>query len=140
MMVTNTRQPMGPIGLVLTGEAQSWQPALEEIVGPDLLTAYRVQSERELIEVVQSGLADAAVLDEDVEWHMDVLQMLRMIRRVDAVLPVVVLSRRQDRIWMEDALNLAAFSVVTKPLQLETLLRQVQRVMNRINQMLGDNL
>ncbi len=131
---------MGPIGLVLTGEAQSWQPALEEIVGPDLLTAYRVQSERELIEVVQSGLADAAVLDEDVEWHMDVLQMLRMIRRVDAVLPVVVLSRRQDRIWMEDALNLAAFSVVTKPLQLETLLRQVQRVMNRINQMLGDNL
>ena len=140
MMVTNTRQPMGPIGLVLTGEAQSWQPALEEIVGPDLLTAYRVQSERELIEVVQSGLADAAVLDEDVEWHMDVLQMLRMIRRVDAVLPVVVLSRRQDRIWMEDALNLAAFSVVTKPLQLETLLRQVQRVMNRINQMLGENL
>ncbi len=131
---------MGPIGLVLTGEAQSWQPALEEIVGPDLLTAYRVQSERELIEVVQSGLADAAVLDEDVEWHMDVLQMLRMIRRVDAVLPVVVLSRRQDRIWMEDALNLAAFSVVTKPLQLETLLRQVQRVMNRINQMLGENL
>ncbi len=138
MMVINSRQPMGPIGLVLTGEAQSWQPALEEIVGPDLLTAYRVRSDRELIEVVQSGLVDAAVLDEDVQWPMDVLQMLRMIRRVDAALPVVVLSRRRDRIWLEDALNLAAFSVVTKPLQLETLLRQVQRVMNRINQMLDN--
>lgn len=138
-MVTNSRQRMGPLGLVLTGEARSWQPALEEIVGPDLLRAYRVQSDRELIEVVQSGLVDAAVLDEDVQWPLDVLQMLRMIRRMDAALPVVVLSRRRDRIWLEDALNLAAFSVVTKPLQLETLLRQVQRMMNRIDQMLGDD-
>ncbi len=136
-MVTNSRQRMGPLGLVLTGEARSWQPALEEIVGPDLLRAYHVQSDRELIEVVQSGLVDAAVLDEDVKWQLDVLQMLRMIRRMDAVLPVVVLSRRRDRIWLEDALNLAAFSVVTKPLQLETLLRQVQLMMNRIDQMLG---
>lgn len=131
---------MGPLGLVLTGEARSWQPALEEIVGPDLLRAYHVQSDRELIEVVQSGLVDAAVLDEDVQWPLDVLQMLRMIRRMDAALPVVVLSRRRDRIWLEDALNLAAFSVVTKPLQLETLLRQVQLMMNRIDQMLGGDL
>ncbi len=139
-MVTNSRQRMGPLGLVLTGEAQSWQPALEEIVGPDLLRAYHVRSDRELIEVVQSGLVDAAVLDEDVQWPLDVLQMLRMIRRMDAALPVVVLSRRRDRIWLEDALNLAAFSVVTKPLQLETLLRQVQLMMNRIDQMLGGDL
>lgn len=137
-MVVTSRNRMGPLGLALTGEAQSWQPALEEIVGPDLVRTYRVQSDRELIEVVQRGLVDAAVLDEEVEWQLDVLQLLRMIRRMDAALPVVVLSTRRDRVWLEHALKLAAFSVVVKPLELETLLRQIQRMMMRIDQMLRD--
>jgi DNA-binding NtrC family response regulator len=62
-----------------------------------------------------------------------------MIRRLDADLPVVVVTARRDRRLLQDALRLAAFSVVVKPLQLEELLRQIQRMMIRLDELLRGN-
>ena len=76
------------------------------------------------------------MLDDSANWSVDVLQLLRMIRRLDAALPVVVLTTHRDRRWLEHALRLAAFSVVVKPLELEELLRQIRRMMARIDAML----
>ncbi len=135
-MVLGLKDRKGPFSLVVSGEAESWRAALEQIVGPQWLRTYHVHDDRQLLEVVESGVADAAVLDDAAEWHNDVLQLLRMIRRVDAALPVVVLTSRRDRRWLEHALRLAAFSVVVKPLELEELLRQIRRMMLRIDAML----
>lgn len=125
-----------PLELVVTGEAEDWLPALGKIVGPRYLHTRRVRSDNELLEVVRTGQADAAVLDDDSPWDLDVLRLLRMIRRLDARLPVVVVTQHTDRQWLEDALQLAAHSVVVKPLELEELLRQVHGVMTRLTRML----
>jgi DNA-binding NtrC family response regulator len=125
-----------PFGLVVTGEAESWRKVVEQIVGADMLTTYPVTDDRELLNVVESGRVDAAVLDDEAGWMHDVLQLLRMIRRFNAVLPVVVVTTHRERRYLEDALRLAAFSVVTKPLELEELLRQIQRMMERLDAML----
>jgi two-component system phosphoglycerate transport system response regulator PgtA len=125
-----------PLELVVTGEAEDWLPALGQIVGPRFLHTRRVRSDHELLEVVRTGQADAAVLDDDAPWDVDVLRLLRMIRRVNARLPVVVVTKHTDRQWLEDALSLAAHSVVAKPLELEELLRQVHGVMTRLARML----
>ena len=61
-----------------------------------------------------------------------------MIRRLDSDLPVVVVTKRRDRRLLEDALRLTAFSVVVKPLALEEFLRQIQRMMARIDRTLRD--
>jgi DNA-binding NtrC family response regulator len=135
-MVAALKEQRQPFGLVVSGEAESWLPALEQIVGPRYLALYRVRADDELLEVVEAGVADAAVLDDAIDWRVDVLQLLRMIRRMDEVLPVVVLTTRTDRRWLEDALRLTAFSVVIKPLGLEELLRQIQRMMHRLDEML----
>ncbi len=127
-----------PMGLVVTGEAQWWLPALEAIIGPQLLKPVQVDSDRELLDVVSSGHADAAVLDDEAQWSVDVLRLLRMIRRLDQELPVVVVTRRRDRRLLTDALRLTAFSVVVKPMALEELLRQIQRMMARIDRTLRD--
>ncbi len=126
--------------MVVTGEAGWWLPALEKIVGPSVLRTYQVHGDQELLDVVQSGQADAAVLDDEAEWCLDVLKLLRMIRRFEEALPVVVVTRRQDRRLLEDALRLAAFSVVVKPLALEELLRQIQRMMMRLDRMRRNDL
>ena len=126
----------GPMGLAVTGEAQWWLPALETIIGPKLLKPVQVDSDRELLDVVRSGAVDAAVLDDEAQWSVDVLKLLRMIRRLDSDLPVVVVTKRNDRRLLEDALRLTAFSVVVKPLALEELLRQIQRMMARIDRRL----
>ena len=122
-----------PLGLVVTGEAKSWLPALEQIVGPRWIQPYHATGRRELLDLVESGLADAAVLDDDADWAIDVLRLLRMIRRLDAMLPVVVVTGLRDRRWLESALRLEAFSVVVRPLALEELLRQIQRMMLRLD-------
>ncbi len=135
-MVTTLKPGRDPFNLVVTGEAESWLPALEQIVSSRYLLARRVRGDRELLDVVASGVADAAVLDDAADWRLDVLQLLRMIRRVNTTLPVVVVTGRRDRHWLEDALRLAAFSVVTRPLELEELLRQIQGMMRRLDDML----
>jgi len=135
-MVTTLKPGRDPFNLVVTGEAESWLPALEQIVSSQYLLARRVRGDRELLDVVASGAADAAVLDDAADWRLDVLQLLRMIRRVNTTLPVVVVTGRRDRHWLEDALRLAAFSVVTRPLELEELLRQIQGMMRRLDDML----
>lgn len=137
-MVLNARRHRAdqPLSLVVTGEAESWLPALEQIVGPELLCTYQARDRKDLLDVVKSGSADAAVLDDALRWDVNVLQLLRMIRRLDRQLPVAIVTEHTDRRWLEDALRLAAFSVLTKPLQLEPLLRQIQRMMMRLDQML----
>ncbi len=139
-MVAALNQRNSPFSLVVTGEAEAWRGALEMIVGPQWLRTYQVGSDRELLEVVESGVADAAVLDAAADWRLDVLQLLRMIRRLDAALPVVVVTARRDRRLLESALRLTAFSVVVKPLELEELLRQIQRIMARVDTMLRHGL
>jgi len=135
-MVTVRQRDRAPFSLVVTGEAETWLPALHRIVAPKYLVARRVHDDRELLDVVAAGAADAAVLDDAADWVRDVLWLLRMIRRVNNTLPVVVVTGRRDRHWLENALRLAAFSVVTRPLQLEELLRQIQRMMVRLDEML----
>lgn len=135
-MVARANQRTRPLNLVVTGEVDQWLPALEQIVGPRWLMTSQVRSDSELLDVVRAGHADAAVLDDEAEWSIDVLQLLRMVRRLDAYLPVVVLTTRRDRRWLETALALAAFSVVAKPLALEELLRQIRRIMVRLDRVL----
>ena len=137
-MVAALNERRSPFGLVVTGEAESWREVLGQIVGPQWLVTYKVNSGNELLEVVREGLADAAVLDDSASFELEVLQLLRMIRRLDQVLPVVVVTAHTERRWLEDALRLAAFSVVTRPLELEELLRQIQRMMVRLDQMLRE--
>lgn len=140
--VTQQRRGRGPFSLVVSGEAESWLPSLRKLVAPQYLRAYQVDDDEQLLQVVSAGLADAAVLDEAAGWSVDVIQLLRMVRRINALLPVVVVTSRSDRRLLEQALHLAAFSVVTRPLALEELLRQIHRMMLRLDQMLrgGDAL
>jgi DNA-binding NtrC family response regulator len=135
-MVDTLHQRRHPFGLVVTGQAEIWQDALRQIVGPQWLRTYQVRGGDELLQVVQSGLADAAVLDDSAQLGLDVMQILRMIRRLSANLPVVVVTQQVDRRTLENALRLAAFSVVSQPLELEELLRQIRRMMVRLDQML----
>jgi DNA-binding NtrC family response regulator len=139
MVAEKRKSPDSPFSLVVTGEAEEWQRALQVIVGPQWIQTHRVRTDQELCDVVASGLADAAVLDEDAPLGADdVLKTLRMIRRLNQLLPVVIVTRRRDQHWLQSALSLTAFSVVAKPLELEELLRNIRRMMVRLDKMLRE--
>jgi DNA-binding response OmpR family regulator len=121
------------LSLLVSGEAGDYAEALRMIVGPGLIQTHRVQSGGEMLEMVRQGQADAVVLDEEA-MHADALKLLRTIRRLNEALLVVMLTCRSDRRWLEECLRLAAFSVVSKPLQLEELLLQIHRMMTRMDE------
>ena len=125
-----------PFELVVAGEAEDWLPALGQIVGPRWLHASRVTSGEELLEVVDRGSADAAVIDDACPWDTDVLDLLRVLRQLDDALPVVVVTKHTDRRWLERALVLDAYSVVVKPLEFEEFVRQIYGIMLRLNEAL----
>ena len=55
-MVQTLNRKRPPFGLVVTGdEAESWLPVLDQLIGPRLLTTYRVASDHELLEGVGAG-------------------------------------------------------------------------------------
>lgn len=135
-MVTTMRRDKTPLQLLLTGEAETWVPALQKIVGARYIQARPVHNDRELMDVVENGRVDAAVLDDSADWVLDALRLLRQIRRLSQTLPVVVVTERRDRHWLETALDVGVFSVVTRPLELEQLLQQIERMMRRLDAML----
>ena len=139
-MVRTDTKPQTPFRLLLTGEANAWLPALEAIVGPRFIQPQRVTSDEELLDVVRDRRVDAAVLDDQVDWAVDVLRLLRLIRRMDARLPVVVVTSHRDRRRMQTMLELHAHSVLGHPVQLEQLLRQIHSMMTRLDEMLRHGL
>jgi len=126
---------LGPLGLVVNGEAGEYVEALSLIVGPRLLETYPARSDEDVLDLVQSGQADAVVLDE-AATDVEPLHLLRMIHRLDEGMLVVIVTGRSDRRLLEDALRLAAFSVLRKPLRLEALLFQIHRMMVRLDETL----
>ena len=139
-MIPTQHKSDSPFRLVVTGQATDWAPALSRLIGPRYVELHRVDSNRDLMDVVQSHQADAAVVDDQVDWANDGLKLLRMIRRVDVDLPVLIVTRHHDRQFLQSALQLHAYSVVSGPLGFEQLLRQIYGMMQRMEQVLGDEL
>jgi len=126
------RERLDPFGLVVNGEAGEYVDALRMIVGSRWIQTFPARTDREVLELVRHDVPDAVFLDDEA-IQADTLKLLRTIRRVNRATQVVLLTGRTDRRWLEDALRLAAFSVVIKPLRLEELLVQVHRMMVRMN-------
>jgi DNA-binding NtrC family response regulator len=119
-----------PLGLVVSGEARRHADVLRQLLGPDLVEMVIAGDTEQLLLFVQGGRADAVVVDSD-RGDQEVLEVLRMIRRVNSGLPVVLVARSATRRFMEVALRLAAFSIVHKPLEREELLIQLRRIVER---------
>jgi len=131
MMVHTADNPNRPFGLVVSGEADQYVDAVRTIVGSQWIQTFPARSDGEVLELVREGVPDAVVLDDEA-IQVDTLKLLRTIRRLNSGLLVVLVTGRTDRRWLEDALRLAAFSVVAKPLRLEELLWQIHRMMVRL--------
>ena len=118
--------------MVITGEAGEWMPALSRFIGPHFLHTRRAGTGIELLDIVQAGEADVALIDDEVSLDIDLMRLLRLIRRLDEDLAVIIVTSHRERQWLEGALELAVFSVIVKPVGLEMLLRQIHGIMSKL--------
>lgn len=130
MSAANEQHVRRPLALVVSGETRRHADVLRKLLLPELVRMLDAGNMNELLGIVQHGAADAVVVDSDRD-DQELLTMLRLIRRVDWGVPVILVARDVSRRFLEGALRLEAFSIAHKPLEREDLLMQLRRIMDR---------
>ena len=81
-----------------------------------------------VLRIVEHGGIDLVVLDVNLA-PMGGLRTLRILRDINQWLPVILTSRAWTRHLLSEALHFEASSVLQIPVDLDTLLRTVQRLL-----------
>jgi len=128
-MVPRLSQPQH-VNVLLDNAHWAWPRAVEEIFQPRGVNALVAQSSGDMVKLVDSNRIHLAILDSGRE-ELGGLQTLRMIRKQDALVPCIMLAQIVDKHLLSQALNLGAFCVVAKPVDMQLLAEQVNRLFLR---------
>ncbi|MHC4610393.1 MAG: response regulator transcription factor, partial [Planctomycetota bacterium] len=107
-----------------------WITGLSRHFQPYPLEVRRAYTGRETIGLVERSEIDAAILSVELP-QMDGLNVLRIIRSIDAELPCVMLTADASKRTLQRALELGAYSVVTQPVDPVALWRVMAGLFRR---------
>ncbi|HUU85442.1 MAG TPA: response regulator [Phycisphaerae bacterium] len=99
-----------------------WVRGITGYFEPRHVGVCRAYTGREAIGFVEEGGIDAAILSTDLP-RMDGLSVLRIIRSIDNAIPCVVVTADASKRILQRALELQAYTVLTKPVDLAALRR-----------------
>ncbi|MFM1935825.1 MAG: hypothetical protein RI990_784 [Planctomycetota bacterium] len=120
-----------------------WAVAVPQILGAQGVNVIQARSGLEASNVIRSVTVHIAVVDLSLPLDGSTIgnepsgvRVLQLLRRLDAPPPTVVVrppqaTRRESSRGLVDALLDGAFSVVDRPCHPETMLRVMQRIMDR---------
>jgi DNA-binding NtrC family response regulator len=114
------------VNLLASDSDWAWPEAMRQIFEPrgvNLLVAGKID---EFVVVLQGRRIHAAIIDLDSQSGG--LAAIRVIRMVKPTLPCLVLKSCPDEDLLGKALELEVFSVLEKPIALEILQRQLDRL------------
>ena len=124
------------------GDEVHWTAQLVRLLEPQGVVAYVVRTGDEAVKLAQQTPLHAAIVDLATPRRsassvtQQELWLVELMRRLPASPPLVVLrspatsGRQADRL-LRDLLQMGAFSVLVKPVQLEKLLGVFQRLVER---------
>jgi CheY-like chemotaxis protein len=116
---------------------------LPRLLSPMGIESYRVESAEEAAELIRSVPIHIAVVDLAIPLHRQSprplasgSRVLQLLRRLDQPPPTMVLrppypAARDGARTLSDALREGAFAVLDRPVQLETILEVMRRVLHR---------
>jgi CheY-like chemotaxis protein len=152
-VVNVDRQPGARFNVLLTQDRwrapQQWTQQFPRLLEPQGVVSYTARSGREAMAITERVEIHAAVLDvatplEDTEDQAEQasapqdagLWLSELFCRLPGHPPIIIVhsatySQRVLERMMHEALRLGAFSVLSKPVELERLLAVFQRLMDR---------
>jgi CheY-like chemotaxis protein len=116
--------------VLLAQDQGGWQDTVRRLLEPQGVHTLSVRSGREALELIQHTHIHVAVLDQSMP-QLGGLQVIRLMRDLKSAPPSILLANHLTDHLLHEALGMRVFSVLSKPVDLNTLLDALARVMKR---------
>jgi DNA-binding response OmpR family regulator len=115
------------VNVLISNANWAWPQAVERIFQPRGVNALMAETGGDMLELVDQNKIHLAILDMGLD-EFSGLQTLRMIRQHNEQLPCILLAKKINKKLLAAALDLRAFSVIGKPVDLNLLAGQIDRL------------
>jgi CheY-like chemotaxis protein len=127
--------------VLLANEQESWHRTVRELLGPQGVQTVSARTGREALRLMQTMPVHVAVLDQQMP-QLGGLQIVKLMREntpadgsAQAVMPaVILLTSHMTNHFMQEALGMQVFSVLSKPVDFNLLLDSLARVLRRYHE------
>ncbi|SRR6056297_1232563 len=114
-----------PINLLLVDDEQEYGNVLSKRFSRRDIITTNAHSGAEGLQSLRWRDFDVVVLDLKLGGDMDGLEVLRICKRIDENLPVIILTGHGSAEAAQEGLALGAFDYLTKPCDLDVLLQKI---------------
>ena len=129
-MIGGKNGQSGQITVLLVDDEEGYAKVLAKRMTKRQVEVSIALSGSEAIQTLRKKDFDAAVVDLKME-DMDGIEVLKIFKKMDPELPVVMLTGHGSEKAARDGLALGAFDYLTKPCDLEDLLATITRAAER---------
>lgn len=134
--MTATATPR-PYSILIADDDVGCREVLREIVEPEGYRTFLASSGEEAIEIVQEEPIHLALFDMYMPT-LTGLETLHMVRQINALLPVVLVTADATEGLMRQAFRAQAYSVIPKPVSKNVVLYTVVRALVRVYGLVKD--
>ena len=118
------------LNVLLAHDSDSIHDTVRRLLEPQGVQTLAVRSGREALDVMRTTQVHVAVLDQQMP-QLGGLQVIRLMREMPAAPPAILLANHLTDHLLHEALGMRVFSVLSKPVDLNTLLDALARVLRR---------
>jgi CheY-like chemotaxis protein len=108
----------------------AWTDMVRRLLEPQGVNTVAARSGREALDLMGSTQIHVAILDQTMP-QLGGLQVIKLMRELPAAPPAILLANHLTDHLLHEALGMRVFSVLSKPVDLNTLLDALARVMRR---------
>ena len=129
-MTGANKEQSGQLKILLVDDEEGYVNVLAKRMAKRQVEVMIALSGAEAIQTLRKNDFDVAVVDLKME-DMDGIEVLKIFKKMDPELPVVMLTGHGSEQAARDGLSLGAFDYLTKPCDLEELLATITKAAER---------
>ncbi len=119
-----------PYSVLITDDDSGSREALRDIMEPEGYRTLLASSGEEALDIVREESVHVALFDMNMP-KLSGLETLELVRQINAMLPVILVTADRTEALMRQALRAQAYSVIAKPVSKHIVLYTVVRALAR---------
>jgi len=125
--MVSTRPKLDEVNVLASGANWAWPEALRNIFRPRGVSLLVAESTAEFVNIIERRRIHTTIIDMDSE-KSNGLTMIRVIRMDYPLLPCILLTSAAGEALLGKALRFNVFSVIDKPVDMNILREQLNRL------------